>query len=46
MPVEFEWDAEKARRNVRKHGIAFDDAATAFYDVRSLTIQDPEHSTD
>ena len=28
----FEWDDEKARTNIRDHGIAFDDACLAFDD--------------
>ena len=31
-------------RNARKHGITFEEAATAFADPRSLTIPDPAHS--
>jgi uncharacterized DUF497 family protein len=30
--VEFEWDQEKARANVEKHGIMFEEAAEAFFD--------------
>jgi uncharacterized DUF497 family protein len=30
--VEFEWDAEKARSNVAKHGVAFEEAAEVFFD--------------
>jgi len=40
----FEWDAEKARTNLRKHRVSFDEAATAFADPLSLTIPDPDHS--
>ena len=43
--MEFEWDDAKARAiNLRKHGISFDDASTAFYDALSVTIPDPDHS--
>jgi uncharacterized DUF497 family protein len=42
----FEWDPEKARNNVRKHSITFDEASTAFSDTLSLTIHDPLHSED
>src|SRR5688500_5150932 len=28
----FVWDADKARSNLRKHGVAFEEAATAFLD--------------
>jgi uncharacterized DUF497 family protein len=44
MPLTFEWDPEKARTNLVKHGIAFEQAATIFGDPSSLTIPDPEHS--
>jgi len=30
--VRFEWDPKKARSNVAKHGVSFDEAATAFED--------------
>lgn len=30
--VEFEWDAEKARSNVAKHGVTFEEAVEAFFD--------------
>jgi len=42
--VQFEWDPEKAAENERKHGVSFDEAATAFGDPLSLTIPDPDHS--
>jgi len=42
----FEWNAEKARINVKKHRVSFDEAMTAFADPRSLTIPDPAHSID
>ena len=44
MPLTFEWDPRKARTNLVKHGIAFEEAATIFGDPSSLTIADPEHS--
>ena len=44
MTIRFEWDPEKAKRNVRKHGVSFEDAAAAFGDPLSLTIFDPDHS--
>jgi uncharacterized DUF497 family protein len=30
--LEFEWDEDKARRNVEKHGVTFEEAAEAFFD--------------
>jgi uncharacterized DUF497 family protein len=44
MSLEFEWDREKARRNVVKHEVSFEEAATVFRDPFSLTIEDPAHS--
>lgn len=40
----FEWDQNKARRNLEIHGVSFDEASTAFRDTLSLTIHDPLHS--
>jgi len=42
----FEWDPNKARRNIEKHGISFEEAATAFEDPLSFTRFDPDHSED
>ncbi|MCP4400482.1 MAG: BrnT family toxin [bacterium] len=42
--MRFEWDPEKARQNVKKHGISFDEAATVFYDPLAATFSDPDHS--
>jgi uncharacterized protein len=44
MPLSFEWDQNKARTNLAKHGVSFEEAATVFGDARSLTILDPAHS--
>lgn len=44
MSLNFEWDEQKAASNRRKHGVSFDEAATAFGDPFSLTIDDPGHS--
>ena len=40
----FAWDEEKAASNLEKHGVAFEEAATAFGDPLSLTVADPDHS--
>jgi uncharacterized DUF497 family protein len=42
--LKFEWDEKKAAANLRKHGLSFEEAASAFGDPLSLTIPDPEHS--
>lgn len=40
----FEWDPIKAERNVKKHGVRFEEAATAFDDPRGLSGLDILHS--
>lgn len=42
----FEWDDEKARQNVRKHGLRFEIAIQAFDDDLAVPFADPEHSTE
>jgi uncharacterized DUF497 family protein len=44
VSLQFEWDARKDAQNREKHGVSFEEAATAFADPRSLTVPDPEHS--
>lgn len=43
--MHFEWDREKASANLKKHRVAFDEAATVFYDPLAATFDDPDHST-
>jgi len=42
--VRFEWDLEKAHKNLAKHHVSFDDAAAVFGDPLAVTIDDPDHS--
>ncbi len=42
--MQFEWDRAKAQRNLRKHGVSFDEAVTVFYDSLAVTFDDPDHS--
>lgn len=44
MPLTFEWDSRKARANVAKHGVSFEEATTIFGDGLSVTVPDPDHS--
>jgi uncharacterized DUF497 family protein len=44
--MEFEWDADKAVRNLGKHGVSFQEAATVFGDPLAVTYFDPDHSKD
>ena len=42
--MKFEWDRAKAARNVAKHRVSFEEAATVFRDPLSQTGRDPDHS--
>ena len=42
----YEWDPAKAAANVKKHGVAFEEAASVFLDPLALTFWDPDHSED
>ena len=42
--MEFGWDAAKAERNLDKHGVSFQEAATVFGDPLAVTYADPDHS--
>ena len=42
--MQFEWDPEKQRANLRKHAIEFADTVAVFGDSRALTIEDRAHA--
>lgn len=42
--MNFDWDAEKAKVNLKKHKVSFEEAMTVFDDPLSITIPDPQHS--
>jgi len=42
--MRFQWDPRKAKRNLRKHRVSFEEATTAFRDPLSATGEDPDHS--
>jgi uncharacterized DUF497 family protein len=42
--LKFEWDARKSVANVRKHGVRFEDAITAFDDPFARIRFDDDHS--
>ena len=41
--MRFEWDVDKARKSLAKHGVSFDEAITVFGDPLAVTIHDPDH---
>ena len=42
--LRFEWAPAKAQQNLRKHGVTFDEAQTAFADEDAILLADPDHS--
>lgn len=44
MQYNFEWDSNKARSNIQKHDVSFEQATEVFLDALQLTIHDSEHS--
>jgi len=41
--VIYEWVPKKARANLRKHGVSFEEAATVCLDSLAITFPDPDH---
>ena len=44
MAIKFSWNPDKAASNRQKHGVSFDEAATAFDDAVAAIRPDPRHS--
>ena len=44
--LHFEWDETKAKANLKKHGVSFDEAKSVFLDDHARLIPDPDHSED
>lgn len=44
--ISFEWDDRKACDNLEKHGVSFEEAATAFLGDHARLMHDPDHSAD
>ena len=44
--IRFEWDEEKNRAGIRKHGVSFEEAQTVFLDENAVRFYDPDHSED
>jgi uncharacterized protein len=42
--MKFDWGEKKSTRNLAKHGVSFDEAASVFDDPLYLDFFDPEHS--
>ncbi|HEX2205037.1 MAG TPA: BrnT family toxin [Longimicrobium sp.] len=39
--MRFEWDWRKAKANLQKHRVRFEDAVGVFYDEQAVTVDDP-----
>jgi uncharacterized protein len=46
MFTGFEWDPSKAKSNLHRHGVSFEQASTVFDDPLSRTVYDPDHSVE
>lgn len=42
--IKFEWDDNKAARNLIKHSVSFEEAISVFYDDFAVQFYDDEHS--
>lgn len=43
--ITFEWAATKAKSNLKKHGISFEEAQSVFYDEFAVQFYDEPHSS-
>jgi len=44
--IKFDWDAAKAKRNLKSHGVSFDEAKSVFFDDYARQFFDEDHSDD
>ncbi|MBM3757818.1 MAG: BrnT family toxin [Acidobacteria bacterium] len=44
--IEFAWDERKAKSNLVKHGVSFEEAKSVFLDESARLLDDPDHSAD
>ncbi|HEU0186650.1 MAG TPA: BrnT family toxin [Gallionellaceae bacterium] len=42
--IKFEWDADKAASNLKKHGVSFEEAQSVFYDELAVQFFDADSS--
>jgi uncharacterized protein len=46
VALNFEWDPQKAAKNLAKHGVSFQEAESVFGDALGRIATDPRHSID
>ena len=44
--LDFKWDINKNKENIKKHKISFEEAKEVFYDDNAILFDDPDHSDD
>jgi uncharacterized DUF497 family protein len=44
--LDFTWDPEKAKANMERHGVSFEEAATSWLDPSAIERRDDAHSED
>lgn len=42
--IVFSWDDKKAKQNIKKHRVSFEEASTVFFDENAIEFFDPDHS--
>lgn len=42
--LKFTWDKKKAKSDLNKHGVSFEEAVTTFHDGNARLIHNPDHS--
>ena len=42
--IHFDWDDNKEKQNIKKHGISFSEAKTCFFDEKARVLYDSKHS--
>jgi hypothetical protein len=44
--IKFSWDARKAKQNIKRHKVSFEEASTVFFDENAIEFFDLDHSID
>lgn len=42
--MQFEWNEDKAKLNLKKHTVTFEEAVSCFFDPLQIAFEDPDHS--
>jgi uncharacterized protein len=42
--LRFSWNDKKAKQNIRKHRVSFEEASAVFFDENAIEFFDPDHS--